>query len=54
MSATGEVENPTVEQPKAVVAVPEKPVNQKKTKASKEKKPKTAKHVSHPPYFQVI
>ncbi|KAK3011619.1 hypothetical protein RJ639_011687 [Escallonia herrerae] len=42
MSATGEVDQATAEQPQAE----EKPV--------KEKKPKTAKVASHPPYFQMI
>jgi len=54
MSATGEVEHATAEQPKTEVAAAEKPVKEKRTKASKEKKPKTAKTVSHPPYFQMI
>ncbi|XP_059293080.1 histone H1 [Lycium ferocissimum] len=44
MSATGEVENPAVKQT-------EKPVKEKKPRA---KKPKSAKTVTHPPYFQMI
>ncbi|KAK6125622.1 hypothetical protein DH2020_040635 [Rehmannia glutinosa] len=51
MSATGEIEKPTAEQPSAV----EKPVKVKKPKAApKEKKPKTTKTASHPPYFEMI
>lgn len=60
MSATGEAEVVTTEQPTAEVAAAEqpqpveKPVKEKKPKVPKEKKPKTPKVSSHPPYFQVI
>ncbi|KAL0343121.1 UNVERIFIED_CONTAM: Histone H1 [Sesamum angustifolium] len=57
MSATGEVEQPTAEQP--VVAekpdAAEKPVKERKPKAAaKEKKAKTTKTAAHPPYFEMI
>ncbi|CAN4083408.1 unnamed protein product [Withania somnifera] len=47
MPATGKVENSAVEQPLATG----KPVKEKKPRA---KKPKSAKTVTHPPYFQMI
>ncbi|KAK4393834.1 Histone H1 [Sesamum angolense] len=57
MSATGEVEQPTAEQP-VVVEKPEaaeKPVKERKPKAAaKEKKAKTTKTAAHPPYFEMI
>ncbi|KAF3658109.1 Histone H1 [Capsicum baccatum] len=58
MSATGEVENPAVvmppvEAPKVEKQAPAtgKPVKEKKPRA---KKAKSAKTVTHPPYFQMI
>ncbi|CAK9157044.1 unnamed protein product [Ilex paraguariensis] len=61
MSATGEVENATVEQPAAEVAaaeeqpkVVEKPVKEKKPRGPKEKKQRVPKTAAHPPYFQMI
>lgn len=61
MSATGEVENPAVVQPpaeapkvKEQAPATQKPVKEKKPRAPREKKPKSAKTVTHPPYFQVF
>ncbi|KAL0449761.1 UNVERIFIED_CONTAM: Histone H1 [Sesamum latifolium] len=57
MSATGEVEQATAEQPIVAEkpAAAEKPVKEKKPKAAaKEKKAKTTKTASHPPYFEMI
>ncbi|PRQ47438.1 putative histone H5 [Rosa chinensis] len=57
MSATEEVEAPTVEAPPATE---EKPVREKKLRDLKEKKPKQPKTktkpktAAHPPYFQMI
>ncbi|KAF7828945.1 histone H1 [Senna tora] len=48
MASGGEGDTPMVEQP---VEEPKAVVKEKKPKAPKEKKPKTA---SHPPYFQMI
>ncbi|KAL6993454.1 hypothetical protein U1Q18_011571 [Sarracenia purpurea var. burkii] len=60
MSATGEVENSAAEQlteevPAAELSQPpEKPVDEKKPKTTKEKRPRAQKTASHPPYFQMI
>ncbi|KAE8647604.1 hypothetical protein Csa_003640 [Cucumis sativus] len=53
MSSTGEaaeVKVPATEEPKEV----EKPVKEKKPRATREKKPRQSKVASHPPYFQMI
>ncbi|XP_049384149.1 histone H1 [Solanum stenotomum] len=61
MMAIGEVENPAVVQPsteavkvKEQAPATKKPVKEKKPRVPKEKKPKSAKAVTHPPYFQMI
>lgn len=57
-SATGEVKNPAVELPPAEASKVEKQapatVKSVKEKKPRAKKPKSAKTVTHPPYFQMI